>query len=505
VGVPQTKTRQPARWAWAALCLALVSLPFLAVEFIPNTDLPQHLGQLRLLGELWSGAPGLQLQWWTPYALVYALLAIPWLLLPPVLAGKVGVWLLAALQVVVVHWLAARHGRPVAAAVLASAFLFNTQFYYGFLNFQLGGIVFLAWLAVTARPPARPPVGWRVAVVHAGVAVLLYAAHALWFGFGMLWLAVDAALHRPPRRELLWRAAGVAPVVAAAGYWYLFLRSSAFATPADYLAGPLTRLVPDLFLRFALGGIRHPIDLIVVLAALLWIVAAGVAGWRSRHGGADRRLAAVALLLLAVYLAVPNKFSNTIRLSSRWLPYAMMVGLLAVGELPLRRVLRRTLAVVLLASLVTVNVAYWRGFEREELAGLPEALAVLPAAPRVMGLNYMETSPRISGRPYLQLYSWAYVIHGGSLNFSFGYFPPSLVVFEDVKQVAWTWGLEWFPKRVRHKDFQHFDFVLVGGTPATHARMAEVPEIEPMVDDGVWRLYRVRDPLPAPAAAAPRD
>ncbi len=83
------------RWAWAATCLVLAATPFLSVDFIPSTDLPQHLGQLRLFAEAWANPGGeLEIHWWTPYGLVYALLALPWLLLPPVLGGKIGVLLI---------------------------------------------------------------------------------------------------------------------------------------------------------------------------------------------------------------------------------------------------------------------------------------------------------------------------------------------------------------------------------------------------------------------------
>ena len=81
-----TETR--SRWIWAVCSMALVSLPFLAVDLIPSTDLPQHLGQLRLFSQAWANPDGpLEIQWWTPYGLVYGLLAIPWAILPPIAAG----------------------------------------------------------------------------------------------------------------------------------------------------------------------------------------------------------------------------------------------------------------------------------------------------------------------------------------------------------------------------------------------------------------------------------
>jgi hypothetical protein len=42
-------------FAWIGLMLA--ALPFLAVDYVPATDLPQHAAQIRPLRELWGLAP----------------------------------------------------------------------------------------------------------------------------------------------------------------------------------------------------------------------------------------------------------------------------------------------------------------------------------------------------------------------------------------------------------------------------------------------------------------
>ena len=106
------------RVAWVVLALALATVPFLVSDFVPCVDLPQHLGQLRLFSEAWDDPSGsFEIRWWTPYWLVYAFLAVPWLLLPPVLAGKVALLLLVWLQIGMIHLVAARFERSVAGAM----------------------------------------------------------------------------------------------------------------------------------------------------------------------------------------------------------------------------------------------------------------------------------------------------------------------------------------------------------------------------------------------------
>ncbi|MDH3402338.1 MAG: hypothetical protein OES32_00130 [Acidobacteriota bacterium] len=488
------------RWIWAGAALALVALPFLTVDFVPSTDLPQHLGQLRLFARAWADPDGpLRIQWWTPYGLVYGLLAIPWVLLPPVAAGRVGVLLLVLLQAAALHWVGAKYDRPIAALVLATAFLFHGQLYWGFLNFISGWIAFLVWFVLTRRRREDEPGRWRTAALYFAAAALLYLSHALWFALGVAWLAVEAAISRRSPRDLLWRAVGLAPVVVAAAIWFAFLRASDFTSPPEWTVAPPLRLHPELFALAALGGVRHPIEPIVVFGALAWAAAAIVAHRKSRAWGCDPYFAALAVLLFGLYLFLPYKFSNTIRFSTRWLPFAITSLLLAVDRPLLRRPLRRALAIALLATLMVVTTATWRRFERTELGGLAAALAALPEEPRVVGLSYVATSRLLYGQPFIQTFAWAQAVRGGELNFSFGYFAPSLVVYEDPGRVRWTWGLEWFPKRVRRRDFAFFDFALVSGDEAAHERMRALPELEPVTEGGVWRLYEVADSPPLAA------
>ncbi len=496
-------TETQDRWIWAVGAMALVALPFAAVDLVPSTDLPQHLGQLRLLGQAWANPEGpLEIQWWTPYGLVYGLLAIPWALLPPLAAGRVGVLLLVLLQAAAVHWVAAKYDRPISGAVLAVGLIFHSQFYWGFLNFIFGWLLFLVWFVLTRRRAEEEPGGWRTAALFLAAAALLYLSHALWFAFGVVWLAVEALISRRSLRDVAWRAAGLAPIVAAAGVWFLFLRSTSFASPPSWIVNPLERLSPGLFSLAALGGIRHAIDPLYVFGVLAWVLVAVIAHRKSRAFGCDPHFAALAVLCFGLYLFLPDKYTNTIRFSTRWLPFALTAALLAVDRPPLRRPLRRVVATVLLTTLMVVSCAYWLRFERTELAGLPRALEALPEAPRVVGLNYLDKSELVRGQPFIQTFAWAHALRGGELNFSFGDFAPSLVVYEDSRVVRWTWGLEWFPKRVRRSDFAHFDFALVSGDDEVHERMALLPELEPVTSDGLWRLYSIEGATPDPAPPA---
>ena len=69
--------RGRTRGALSSLSALLVLVPFFVVTFPPITDLPQHLAQVRLFGEALADPGGpIEIQWWTPYSLPYALLGL---------------------------------------------------------------------------------------------------------------------------------------------------------------------------------------------------------------------------------------------------------------------------------------------------------------------------------------------------------------------------------------------------------------------------------------------
>jgi len=195
-------------------------------------------------------------------------------------------------------------------------------------------------------------------------------------------------------------------------------------------------------------------------------------------------------------LLLPDLHMNTIQFAQRWVPGAGVLLVLAAPMAQLEPRLRRGVALGLAAFLSLSTTLAWRRFEHTEMTGFATALAALPRAPRVIGLDYVQESRFVQGRPFMQDFAYAQVLKGGRLNMSFAGFAPSLVVFKEGKPMPWTPSLEWAPERLRPADFQYFDFALINGDEATHAHFATLSEIEPVTHDGRWRLYRVKEPKP---------
>ena len=474
----------------AALCGLLVAVPFLAVQFPPVTDLPQQVAQIRLfLAALGDPDGAYRIQWYTPYSASYVLLGAAWALCTPVNAGRVAVLALGVLWAVAVHDLAARRRRPVAAAVLASMLFFNHTVYWGFLSFGVGSLAFVVWFLVTVRDP-DDGFSWRDGLAQFGAGLLLYVSHALWFGAGIVWLALYAVAHRWPLRVTLPRLACVAPIAIGVALWYPHLAALGFVSPTIWFTPPFARLSPEWIVDAVFGGLSGPAEPLMAVILLAWVVG-GLAqprgAWRA---GADADLVWTGVGFIALGLVLPDKHMNTIQFAARWLPMGAMLVVLGVPPPALLRAWQRPLAVAVLVVFSLVTTLAWRRFERDELTGLPAALAALPDGQRVIGLDLVQESPVIKGRPFLQTFAYAQVLHGGRLNASFAGFAPSLVVYRHRRPIPWTPNLEWFAERVRPDDVTYFDYALINGGADIHAQAQAWP-LAAVTDAGRWRLYRV--------------
>ena len=512
-GAPQANAsadldrREPSgrRLRWAGVSLVLVSLPFLLVEWVPSTDLAQHVSQLRLLGEALGGDDTYLVQWTTPYAALYVILGLPWLVLPPLAAAKCGALLVALLWVAAVHRLAAIFESPPALAVVASLLVFNHALYWGFLNFLLGFVSFVAFVEVCQRW-LRPVVSERSrrGLVWLLVASLLvYWTHALWYAVSLLWITGLALreLFQQRSRDTLYGvmlAAGCfLPSFLLAASGFLRLSTSSFSTPAVYAEAVWLRWQPSLLVDAVFGGLRGPLEPVT-----FWLLGGVVAFFLvvrvcSRdEGGAPWRIELLMLagLMLALYAVLPSKYTNTIFFHDRWMPVGVVALLLAPRGAWLWTSWTPRVAAVALALFVAFSTSAWTRANRTELTGLEASLRAVEPGASVLGLDYIQDRSAVyKGTPYLQMFAFAQAMHGSRLNFTFAYFAPSLVVFAQPR-ITWTQGLEWLPDRVRRSDFAQFDFVLASGGPDVHERFEQERLLRAITQGGVWRLYRVALP-----------
>ena len=227
--------------------------------------------------------------------------------------------------------------------------------------------------------------------------------------------------------------------------WYPTFTASGFDSATTWGHTLLQRLHPGWLLGSALGGLHGGVEPALTAILIAWL---GLGWWQSRESGepgrrVDRDLALAGLLFLAAAFALPSVHQHTIFFASRWVPIAAVLLVLACPPPRLRPFLELGFPLLLVAGLSAATTATWIAFEDEELDGFPEALARLPAEPRVLGLDFVRTSERIRDFPYYHLYAYAQVLRGGELNRPFANEASSLVVYRDLPRgpTASTGGL----------------------------------------------------------------
>lgn len=482
--------------ALLTLALVVAVVPFLVVEIPPIHDLPHHLSQARLYLEIadWE-ASAYHAQWLAPQNLIYVLLVPLWIAFAPLTAGKLFAYLVLAGTVVALFHMAKRRGRSPIAALGAALFAFNFVFYSGFFAFQLGAALVFVWLAALRddETESAAGLGWSAWAAQALFLLLVAWAHTLWLGVVGILLLLGVLRGRGSRASWVRLSTAVPAVVWLLPQLVGVVRSRAgggFPMEVSWDRWPWSRLEPVALVEGILGGVRGGIEPLLVLGAVFWV---GAALWTNRgdlRARVDATLLVSAAVLGALWMIFPDAMAMTIQASRRWLPYAVMLVLVA---LPPPRVSMRGLRAAVVAAhlvLLAFMINAWRFYDRVELTGFRESLDALPEGARLLGLAF-PPSEFLKHGVFLQTHAWAEVLRGAELNMSFTELGAGLVLRKTPRETPWTYGLSFFPHTVRQSDFYYFDYVLVAGPTDVHAQVERIDRVDHVTDGLPWRLYRV--------------
>ncbi|HKI85541.1 MAG TPA: hypothetical protein VKA53_02230, partial [Thermoanaerobaculia bacterium] len=352
--------------------------------------------------------------WLDPNRLSYLILQIAWWIGGPVYAGRVTMAIFGALWVAACFWLAWRRRRAADAAVLASLLFFNHVTYWGFFGFMLGWPVFALWLELSTRPTGDGRwAHWRQILLLLGVGFLLFESHVLWWAAGCAWLGAESLLSRRSLRDWTDRAISQAPLALWALLWFPTLAREGFGSQTVWGTSFLGRLSPVWLSNALLGGLRGPAEPVIVALLVLWMFAALAQHRTELARTVDRRLLLAAALLGLLVFILPQKHTNTIEFASRWAPCALALLLLGLPTPKLRSKVRMLIAIVLLVGLSTATAVTWSRFDRVEMSGFEQAMQALPSRPHLLGLDFVRESRFVKGYPFLQLFAYSQVWHGG--------------------------------------------------------------------------------------------
>jgi len=479
------------------ICVIFVILPFCFATFVPSTDLPQHLAQIRLLEEILQNPEQTtyKVNWFGANVLIYYLLGFNWLIFSPIATGKITLIELTLLWILSIFILCKKKDGNFASAAIASTFVFNLSLYWGFLNFLIGFPIFTIWYIYVIAPNknANQLKTFALTVI---ISLLLFLAHTLWFIVSIACLAAITVYRYNQWRNYIPQWLGLMPTVVVSAFWFpSFAKTRAtlgFDTEAHWFENPLQRLLPKWIFESLLGGIKSPIEIVVILIIFLWIVLCIKNNFNRIKAKIDRDYVIISIILAMIVLFAPDKYVNTIYFSSRWAPVAIIFFLLSLPT-PLKQKNRMVLlSFIPIIVLSIVTSYYWYKFDKEENSGLSESLDRIPKRARVIGLDFVRESKYIKGRPFLQTFAYSQVLHGGELNFSFAEHHSGIVSYRYRRIFRWTTGLEWEAGWVQKSDFKQFDISLINAKEFLHNLFPERLELQPITNTGRWRIYDTR-------------
>ena len=425
--LPRGWNRPGARTpAWLVPLMLVASVvPLLWPTVPPLIDLPNHMSRYRI-GLEYATSPWFR-QWFDFHWVLVGNLGVD--LLATLLAPLVGLELATKLVVLAIPLttvagmaLIAReiHGRVPLTAAFAVPLAYNYPLNFGFVNFALSaGLALLAfglWLRLgrlgrtTLRQWLFVPIGF-----------LVWLAHAC--GWGMLGVMVGTAALAEARgdglslsRAMIRTLRAAAPLAVSLVPMLLWLSGSPLTPTTNVMAFSIPRKIGLLF--FVLRNDAQYID----IASLVLLLSVPLLAVARRDLAFDRRLAAVAAAMTAVFLAMPLQLMGAFHSDTRLAPYALALWLLALrptGDGAVVRLLGGAALAFLVARLGYQTASFIR-LDRVYARQLP-ALDHVPIGARVFGFARAECEDRWAGDRLQHLNRMAIVRRDAFTN---GTWPP---------------------------------------------------------------------------------
>jgi hypothetical protein len=214
--------QRPSVWfLFLSVTLALLALPFLFVTYVPSTDLPQHLSQIKLFLSAVSAQTDspYTIHYFGANLLIYWVMLVFWSIIPPVLAGKVTMVVLALSWALAIFILARKEGRSPIAAMLSSVVIFNSSFYWGFVNYLIGFPLFVLWYLIVVKQHKEHVTSAHVAAIMV-LSLFLFFAHSLWLVLAASVLVVLDLIKRAGWKNVIAHIGALIPAMIVAGLWY---------------------------------------------------------------------------------------------------------------------------------------------------------------------------------------------------------------------------------------------------------------------------------------------
>lgn len=468
------------------------AIPIFSVDYLPCTDLPQHLVQTKVFFEtFYEGSSVYNIDFWGVNTLIYYPMFVLWHFLSPLMVGKITVFAIFAAGAAAIFFMAEQRNRPVENAVLASILLFNSSFYWGFLPFMSGWPVFAIFWVVSNQNERN--FKWQTKLFL--LSFLLLFTHSLWLAAAVGRLIILAATEEKNRNMKAIRQIflPLIPVCFYAGIWFNSYTKTkvtdGYPPDANYLFSFLEKFHP-VFLAKTSNMSLNDVSIYLVLAALSCYLI--ISFFNRKNAGSwkiDRQLFSTSILGFAFCLVAPEYFLDTVFFSQRWLPYALILILLSAPPIGRLKKVMVPLSLICFVTISLYQTLIWREFEKNELSGLQKSIELLPENQKIGWVDLRKSSDYILFRPFYQLSAYSEVFKDSHTSYSFFCHANGIVRFKDQKinRILKDHPHNFDAQALSSDEFAYH---LVNAKDSKHHEIGKIFPITDLTKEGCWRLYR---------------
>jgi hypothetical protein len=496
--LPGESALERAFWPGFAACVALTLVLLAPASYWPLVDLPQHAAALSIFRHLdepaWGFAAQFEVQWGTPYLLLYALAYPLEGLLGPVKALQaVALAGIAATPLALLPW-TRWAGLPRALALLGFPLALGFSFWFGFLNFSLTLPLIFALTAAALRHLEAPTA--RGIALLALAMVGLFWAHGLAAAFVAPTVVLVALLSPGAAGRRLAGAAVVTPAAAMALFWGSRQGALVDGAGKSVLEGTWA---PERLLELPalLLGV-HQDDALAFTAGCLLLLLPLALGLRPSPE--PRRWVPLGVSL-ALFLGFPMTMAGVSFLYQRFAIFVPPALWLALSGLPAPLFAPlRTPPLCAALALIWLLIAGLRvrAFDAEARSFDPilEAMEPRKAVRPVTFTSRSDALP--GGLPYVHFAAYYQAYKGGRIGFSFARNYTSFIRYKHGVDPGMAQDDEWYPERFSFaREGGQYDYFLVRSAADASTRLFPPGAVSLVKQSEKFYLYRRIDPAPS--------
>lgn len=477
------------------LALSLAVVPLWLTHYLPGVDLPGHAAQAAALQELWRENPLFadlfRLNLFTPYMTGTVLLALLSFLVPVSIAVKlVMTGVVVATPLLAGRLLDATGGDSGWRWLLIPS-TYSFAFYWGFYPFVIAVPFGLLLLLLTVRLDRRPSVG--LSVVIAAFSVFLFFSHLLVLCLSSLlalaWIV--GRNYQRPKKLMMLALPYTAPLPLVGKWLFDALNSASYMSEDRIVFGSIPKRLLDIPVQ--VSGLDGSFFLVSVLVFLVIVGLPFATRMRLSRRPEKWMMAACGF---ATFMLFPTFGLGTAFLYDRFGLFLPILWFVLWERTEKNETRWHWLGMAAVFIWIGVNTLRFSTFTLET-RGFDQVVAEMDPGKRVLSFIATQRSSQFTAPVFLHLVSWYQADRRGIVDYNFGMFYGTVVLYRPERRPPIGTSLAWNPRSFDWNEHGggSYDYFVIRSRTDVSAEIFkdQRPSVELVLNADWWWLYKPVD------------